>query len=98
MSVGTKGPSDKTSGRQNIREDKTSMEKTSVEKTSVWVIFIRALLGKTFTDKNLLSVKEEKSASTHTLSLWEGGGKHVHIYHGLGRQNFLLIKTKGKWL
>ncbi len=27
--------------------------------------------------KDLLSVKEVKSANAHTLSLWEGGGKHV---------------------
>jgi hypothetical protein len=83
-SVGQNVRGDKTSVGQNIRRTKHPWgqnvrgDKTSVDKTSVWVIFIRALLGNIFTDKNLLSVKEEKSANTHTLSLCgRVGGKHV---------------------
>jgi hypothetical protein len=87
MSVGTKRPSDKTSGGQNIRGDKMS-----VGTKRPWTKHPSGsyLPGKIFTDKNLLSSKE-KSANTHTLSLWEGGGKHVQY---LTERSFIFIKKQ----
>jgi hypothetical protein len=60
MSVGTKHPWGQNVRGQNIR---------------LGHIYQGPCLAKFCTDKNLLSVKEEKSANAHTLSLWEGGGK-----------------------
>ncbi len=77
-SVGTKRLSDKTSGRQNVCEDKTSVGiKRLWTKHPSGSYLPGPCLAKFFTEKNLLSVKEEKSTNTHTLSLWEVGGKHV---------------------
>jgi hypothetical protein len=78
----TKRPSDKTSVRQNVREDKMSVgTKRPWTKRPPGSYLSGPLLGNFFTDKNLLSVKEEKSANTHTLSLWEGGGETCTVYN-----------------
>jgi hypothetical protein len=80
-SVGTKHPSDKTSGGQNVREDKTSVETKRLWTKHPSGSYLPEPCEAIFTEKNLLSVKEEKSANTHTLSVG-GWGETCTVLRG----------------
>ncbi len=81
-SVGTKHPTDKTYGGQNICEDKTSVgTKCPWTKHPSRSYLTGPCLAKFFTDKNLFSVKEEKSANPHSLSVG-GWGETCTVLRG----------------
>ncbi len=103
-SVGTKRPwgqnvrGDKTSGGQNVRRTKRPADKTSVGTKRPSGSYLPGPCEAIFfTDKNLLSVKEEKSANTHTLSLCFLFFEVLHVYQNSLHPYYDIIKMHFTW-